>query len=576
GKHTIKIRLVDKNSNEVLNESTKSITVEKPKSTIYIDEPTKTTYSKDSTITVRGWSMSNITSKEIEIYVDNTKVENVEKIVREDVLKVITGYGSKEQNPTSGYKSEISAQKLKTGSHTIKIRLVDKNSNEVLNEATKNITIEKPKSTIYIDEPTDKINKTELLISGWSMSNNLSKEIEIYVDNTKVENVEKIVREDVLKAVTGYGSKEQNPTPGFKVIYDSSTLSDGTHTVKVNLIDSDTKEIYSTTSKKFTVKKYDGTIYLDTPTGGNFSSEFIVSGWEMSELDNSYIKIYVDGNQIPYTINREAREDVLKTVTEYGGRTTNSMPGFNVTIPITNYNEGMHTITIKLFTRLDEEISKYNKQIFISKSTSYGIDISEYQTVYNWNLVKAYGIDYAIIRSAYRGYGSAGRLVQDSKFFDHVKGASSVGLKLGTYVFSQAVNEQEGRDEANLAIQMVNLAGGKSKFQMPIIFDAEYSSCAGHCGRADALSKQQRTNIVKAFCETVKNAGYTPMIYASPNFFNNNLDMSQLSEYQVWVANYGVSKPYYSGPYQIWQYTSDGSVTGINGRVDMNYIYLRY
>ena len=408
------------------------------------------------------------------------------------------------------------------------------------------------------------------------MANTKNKEVQIYVDDQKVENVGQEEREDVLNAIKNYGSKEENPIPGFKVNYNCVSLKDGQHTITIKVVDSFNNEIISTSSKTFKIKKYNGLLNMDGPTGSNFSSNFDISGWEMSELDNSYIKIYMDGWQISSPILRVEREDVLDAIKDYGDASVNETPGFKTTVSIDEYNEGLHTLTVKLFTKLDDEIYTINRNIFISKSLSYGIDISEYQTVYNWGFVKSYGIDYAIIRSVYRGYGSAGRLVQDSKFYDHVRGASTAGLKLGTYVFSQAVNTQEAIEEANLSIQMVNIAGGKNVFQMPIIFDAEFSSCAGHCGRADHLSKQQRTDIVKAFCETVKNAGYTPMIYASPSFFNNQLDMGQLSSYQVWVANYEVSSPYYSGPYQIWQYTSSGSVTGINGRVDMDYIYLKY
>ena len=340
-----------------------------------------------------------------------------------------------------------------------------------------------------------------------------------------------------------------------------------------------TDEIISTDTKTFKVQKYYGFINLDSPSGSNFSSDFNVIGWEMSELDNSYIKVFVDGKELSNPISRYQRDDVISAIKDYGDSSVNSTPGFSSTVSISEYNEGFHDLTVKLYTKLNEEIYSVNKRIFISKSLSYGIDISEYQTVYNWNLVKNFGIDYAIIRAVYRGYGAAGTLHEDSKFFSHVQGATSAGIKVGAYVYSQAINANEAQTEANLAIQMVNLAGGKNKFTMPIVFDTEFTSCVqngNRCGRADNLSREQRTQVAIAFLETVKNAGYTPMIYASSSFLNNQLDMSKLSSYQVWVANYDVPAPYYNGPYQIWQYRSDGSVSGIYGNIDMDYVYLRY
>ena len=90
------------------------------------------------------------------------------------------------------------------------------------------------------------------------------------------------------------------------------------------------------------------------------------------------------------------------------------------------------------------------------------------------------------------------------------------------------------------------------------------------------VDKGTRTAIANTFCSIMKNNGYTPMIYASTSFLNNQLDMSQLREYSVWVAHYGVSQPSYQGPYELWQYASDGYVPGISGYVDMDYFYRRY
>ena len=576
GKHVILIRIINANNNQTINKQERIFEIKKLNSFIQIDGPSGEV-TRNKKMLIQGWSMSNITDKKIEIYIDDQKIENTETEEREDVLNAIKGYGGRELNPTPGFKAVVDNTKLTSGKHKITVKLLDSNSNEIIGESYREINIPKYVATIQIDSPSsDELYKTNVEIRGWTMANTKNKEVQIYVDDQRVENVGPEEREDVLQAIKNYGSKEENPIPGFKVNYNCLSLKDGQHTITIKVVDSFNNEIISTSSKTFKIKKYNGLLNMDGPTGSNFSSNFDISGWEMSELDNSYIKIYMDGWQISSPILRVERQDVLDAIKDYGDASVNETPGFKTTVSIDEYNEGLHTLTVKLFTKLDDEIYTINRNIFISKSLSYGIDISEYQTVYNWGFVKSYGIDYAIIRSVYRGYGSAGRLVQDSKFYDHVRGASAAGLKLGTYVFSQAVNTQEAIDEANLSIQMVNIAGGKNVFQMPIIFDAEFSSCAGHCGRADHLSKQQRTDIVKAFCETVKNAGYTPMIYASPSFFNNQLDMGQLSSYQVWVANYGVSSPYYSGPYQIWQYTSSGSVTGINGRVDMDYIYLKY
>ena len=108
----------------------------------------------------------------------------------------------------------------------------------------------------------------------------------------------------------------------------------------------------------------------------------------------------------------------------------------------------------------------------------------------------------------------------------------------------------------------------------PVIIDIESG------GRANNISVKDRTEAAKAFCETIKNAGYTPMIYANKNWLLNYLDMDSLSEYDVWLAHYVSGAPQnksnYQGKYSIWQYSDAGTVNGINGRVDMDICYKKY
>lgn len=214
-----------------------------------------------------------------------------------------------------------------------------------------------------------------------------------------------------------------------------------------------------------------------------------------------------------------------------------------------------------------------NKLYFITKdnvvSSSCGIDISAYQTVTDWAKVKSSGIDFVIIRIAGRGW-ETGLLFEDSKGMDWVPKAKAAGLKVGVYIFSTAVNTQEAVEEASLCVDLLK----GIELDYPIFFDTEFGNTS-HTGRADALSKSQRTLIAKTFCETVEASGYKAGVYASASFFVNQLDMSQLKQYMFWMAhytkNYALSN--YNVKYKIWQFTSSGSVSGISGRVDMNTIF---
>lgn len=196
-----------------------------------------------------------------------------------------------------------------------------------------------------------------------------------------------------------------------------------------------------------------------------------------------------------------------------------------------------------------------------------GIDVSKYQEVIDWDKVREAGIKFAIIRLGYRG-SSSGALVEDPYYRQNIQGALNAGIKVGVYFFTQAVNEVEAVEEASMAISL--LEGYNITY--PVFIDTEG---AGGNGRADHIGVEARTAVCRAFCETIENAGLTGGIYASKNWYNNNLQMQELERFVIWLAEYR-SIPEYQGYYQLWQYTSSGYVDGINGRVDLNISYLTY
>lgn len=214
-------------------------------------------------------------------------------------------------------------------------------------------------------------------------------------------------------------------------------------------------------------------------------------------------------------------------------------------------------------------------QKFIFEKTKLvfeGIDVSEFNGDVNWYLVQQTQ-DFAMIRVGYRGYLRP-RIVMDDKFIQNIQGAQSVGLPCGVYFFSQAINEQEAIEEANWVADIIS----QYHISYPVVLDSEWSN-SSHNGRADYLTKEERTKVSKAFLDTIKNRGYTPMIYASKDWLYNYLDMSQLTTYEVWLAHYtgDINIPSsYTGSYSIWQYTSQGNVNGVNGNVDRNVCYKKY
>lgn len=200
------------------------------------------------------------------------------------------------------------------------------------------------------------------------------------------------------------------------------------------------------------------------------------------------------------------------------------------------------------------------------------IDVSAHQSTIDWEKVKAAGITHAIIRVAYRGQ-TTGSLNKDSRYVENIKGAYNAGIKVGVYIYSQAITEAEGREEAKYITDKIEAY--RSMITMPVVFDYEFGLAKSDGGRfyAGRLSKSKMTAICTAFCEYIKDKDYDPMVYANYNMLSKYLDKDELSaRYKIWLAHYNTSTDY-PGEFYMWQYTSGGSVSGISGRVDMNFIY---
>ena len=218
---------------------------------------------------------------------------------------------------------------------------------------------------------------------------------------------------------------------------------------------------------------------------------------------------------------------------------------------------------------IDGKLYYFDANGVMQSGVTFGIDVSKYQSNINWNKIKKSGVSFVIIRIGYRGYGASGTLVKDPMFEEHFTNARNAGLKVGVYFFTQAVNEDEAREEA----EGCNWALNGRKLDYPIFYDTEASTAPGGTGRADGLGVEDRTKCAIAFCEQVKEYGYKPGVYASTTWFRKRIDYASLkSKYTIWNAHYGVS----SSPVgcDLWQGTEKARIDGYSGELDANISYI--
>ena len=198
-----------------------------------------------------------------------------------------------------------------------------------------------------------------------------------------------------------------------------------------------------------------------------------------------------------------------------------------------------------------------------------GIDVSSHQGAIDWNRVAASGVEFAFIRAAYRGYGTAGNLRTDTYFAQNIAAAKAAGLKVGVYIYSQAITVEEGREEANYLLSIVS----GIQMDLPLVFDFEYATdTAGNIiGRlTPSLGARASTDICHEFCRVVESAGYSSMVYANKSTLSNNLYASEFG--RVWLAQYN-SRATYNGSYEYWQCSDSGYVDGISGSADLDFWY---
>lgn len=203
----------------------------------------------------------------------------------------------------------------------------------------------------------------------------------------------------------------------------------------------------------------------------------------------------------------------------------------------------------------------------------YGIDVSKWQGTIDWEKVAATGIDFVLVRVGNRTLVD-GAIAEDPTARYNMQQASKYGIKVGVYFFSTAVTEAEAKEEADWVLNLIK----EYKISFPVVYNCESFDKEGN--RQYGLSKSERTDLAIVFMNRIAKAGYTPMFYASKLDIEKHWEISRIEDkYKVWVAQY-ISGTYtdklnsgYTGVHAMWQYSNAGTVSGIDGAVDLNVAY---
>ena len=206
----------------------------------------------------------------------------------------------------------------------------------------------------------------------------------------------------------------------------------------------------------------------------------------------------------------------------------------------------------------------YVNYIGTEAAARQGVDVSFYQGEIDWAAVKAAGIDFAILRAGYRGWGEEGTLNPDETFAANLAGAKAAGLEIGVYFFSQAMDAQEAREEAAYVLELL----GGAELELPVYFDWEHIATDEEA-RTHAVDTTTLTELSLAFCETIEAGGYQGGVYFYRSLGYWSDDLAALQAYDRWLAAVG-DAPEFRYRFDMWQYSYTGQVPGIPADVDLN------
>lgn len=243
----------------------------------------------------------------------------------------------------------------------------------------------------------------------------------------------------------------------------------------------------------------------------------------------------------------------------------------NVYIPARKLNAGTilrNPYVQENFVFEDGFMAYYNENG--EKISHPGVDLSYHNSNIDWQALAASPIEFVMLRCGYRGYTEGG-IIEDERFREYAQAANDNGLNLGVYFFSQAITEQEAITEADYVIKLIE----DYDISYPVAFDTEYVNDPEARTNLAELTRDELTDICIAFCERIKEAGYYPMIYASENWFRRELDMTRLTDYDLWAPQYMDTNDFLYD-FTIWQHTDSGNAPGVEGECDLDISLVDY
>ena len=345
---------------------------------LWVDTPGEDRVVKD-TLYINGWNLSEEADRYIKVTVDGEDFSvNIKFEKRDDVLKSVSGFGGVETNATPGFYGNIDLKQYADGKHKLVISVRSKKNDHELAKKEISFVTRQYGTLIWIDSPAQNSKvKNKLNIQGWNLSEDANREVTALIDNIDVtQNLKFQQRDDVVKAVQGYGGVLTNKTPGFYGEIDVLNLDEGEHNLTIRVRNVETRKTIGEKIVKFFVKNYESLIWIDTPAvDSTVKNKVSINGWNLSEDAERIVKAYIDDKDVTTQLKFQKRDDVVNAIQGYGGAKTNATPGFYGSVDVSGLKDGQHELKIVLedknttkqlqTKKVQFKIKKYDSLIWI-------------------------------------------------------------------------------------------------------------------------------------------------------------------------------------------------------------------
>lgn len=520
--------------------------------------------------------------KELEVEIQY----NYNKITGQVVAKITSNIELKDTKPTWNLSDDkYIYTKVFTGNTVYQTNVEDKYGNiKTVTIKIDQIGKEKPQLQVIDDYDSTKNQVVCKIISDvplkntkptWQLSENKLEYLKVFEENmdyyTAVEDVYGN-RVNVHIKIT----KIDKIAPEIKLEYKYNDDDTITVCMRSNEELGDTKPTWNLSEDKMTYEKvFDNnqsyyTIVQDIyGNKTNVKIDFRMKKFEYIQSDKSKIKV-----RYLYIGREKAIVEIVSSIKMKDTKPTWTLSEDGYKYVKEYYKNEMYTTYIQDVNNNEKEV---NIQVRLFENYFMGIDVSYAQGIIDYNkLINAQDVDFMIARAGWYSE-SQKRFIVDVQFERNYKEARNKKIPLGTYIYSYATTVDEAKREAYGLINYLK-STNQTNYELPIFYDVEDKSQA-------KVDKKTMTQIIITFCEIVKNAGFQPGVYANLDWYTNHMNLFELpEEYDLWIAHYksqtDSSIPEdiykYARTHDIWQYTSAGTVYGIEGKVDKNICYKKY